>query len=304
MRSVPLPRPGDEPASRREPTIHRGQPPSAPPAIRTLLRDLGLRPQKGFGQNFLFDEEILREIVAAGDVGPDDVVIEIGPGLGHLTHHLAPRAGRVVAVEIDRGFVQALREMFQGVPNVEIVEQDVLAVEPTELIGEHPYKVIANLPYYITSAALRHFLEAARRPSLLIVLVQKEVAERLLAKAGHLNLLAISVRVYGELRLVTRVPAAAFYPRPKVESAVLRIDVLHQPRIDVPAEKFFKVVAAGFAMPRKQLHNALAQRLWMPPGSAPEILRAVSIDPMRRAQTLTISEWNALTRELEQRGLV
>ncbi|HVC35400.1 MAG TPA: 16S rRNA (adenine(1518)-N(6)/adenine(1519)-N(6))-dimethyltransferase RsmA [Chloroflexota bacterium] len=304
MRSVPLPGPGDEPASRRESTIHRGQPPDSPPAIRTLLRELGLRPHKGFGQNFLLDEDVLQKIVEAGDVGPNDVVLEIGPGLGHLTRHLAARAARVVAVEIDRGLVQALRRTFQGAPSVEIVEQDVLQVEPEDLVGDHPYKVIANLPYYITSLALRHFLGARRRPVLMVILVQREVAQRILAPPGDLNLLAISVTVYGQPRQIVGVPPDAFYPRPKVESVVLRIDVFDRPRIDVPAEKFFKVVSAGFAMPRKQLHNALAQRLWMPPGAAPEILRAVGIDPMRRAQTLSIPEWDRLTQEMAAKGIV
>lgn len=304
MHSVPLPGPGDEPSSRREHTIHQGEPPNTPLAIRTLLRELGLRPQKGFGQNFLLDEEILRKVAQAGDIGPDDVVLEIGSGLGHLTHYLAARAGRVVAVEIDRGLVQTLRKTFQGTPTVEIVEEDVLKVEPGQLVGDHPYKVIANLPYYITSPTLRHFLEAARRPVLMVVMVQREVAERILAPPDRLSLLAISVQVYGKASLVTRVPASAFYPRPKVDSAVLRIDVFDRPRIDVSAEKFFKVVSAGFAMPRKQLHNALPQRLWMPPGSASEILSAIGIDPIRRAQTLSIAEWNRLAKELEQRGIV
>ncbi|MGH2457974.1 MAG: 16S rRNA (adenine(1518)-N(6)/adenine(1519)-N(6))-dimethyltransferase RsmA [Chloroflexota bacterium] len=304
MRSIPLPGPGDEPADRREPSIGRGEPPDAPSAIRTLLRELGLRPQKGFGQNFLLNEHALAKVVEAGDVGPDDVVLEIGPGLGHLTRHLAAKAARVVAIEIDRGLAKVLRQTFQLTPNVEIVEGDALKVEPVGLVGDHPYKVIANLPYYITSPALRHFLEAGRRPVLMVVMVQREVAYRILAPPGDLNLLAISVKVYGKPRLVTRVPSSAFYPRPRVDSIVLRIDVLDRPDLDVPADKFFKVVAAGFAMPRKQLHNALAQRLWMPSGSAPEIVRAVGIDPSRRAQTLSVAEWNALTGEMERRGIV
>ncbi len=304
MHSIPLPGPGEEPLDRREPTIHRGEPPDAPLAIRTLLKDLGLRPRKAFGQNFLVNDDILRKIADAGEIDRNDLVLEIGPGLGHLTRHLAARAGRVIAVEIDRGLVRALRKMFQLVPTVEIVEQDVLEIDPVALTGDRPYKVIANLPYYITSPALRHFLEARRRPVLMVVMVQREVAYRILAPPGNLNLLAISVQVYGRPRLVARVPSGAFYPRPKVDSIVLRIDVFDEPAIAVPTDKFFRVVSAGFAMPRKQLHNALAQRLWMPPGQAPEILRAAGIEPSRRAQTLSIPEWERLVRTLEQRGLV
>ena len=278
--------------------------PGSPAAVRTLLRSLGLRPQKGFGQNFLVDEAILGRIVHAADLQPSDLVIEVGPGLGHLTRHLAAHAGRVIAIEIDRGIVRALRRLFQETPNVEIIEQDVLRIRPEELVGDCPYKVIGNLPYYITSPVLRLFLEAPRRPSLMVVMVQREVASRILARPGDLSLLAISVQAYGQPRLVARVPPSAFFPRPKVESAVLRIDVYDHPRFDSPPSAFFRVVAAGFAMPRKQLHNALAQRIWMPPDSAPAILREAGIDPARRAQTLTIPEWDRLTSILIERRLV
>ncbi len=304
MRSVPHPEPGDEPTSVAQPGIQRGAPPQAPPELRTLLKRLGVRPHKGFGQNFLTSESVLRRIVTAGEVTPDDVVVEVGPGLGHLTHHLARVAGRVIAIEIDRGLAAALRRTYAGTPNVQIVERDVLEVDPAELVDAHSYKVIANLPYYITSAALRHFLEATPRPTLLVVMVQREVSQRILAAPGDLSLLAIGVQVYGRARLVMRVPANAFYPQPTVESAVLRIDVFDRPAIESPPDKFFKVVAAGFATPRKQLHNGLAQRLWMPPGEAPRVLEAVGIEPRRRPQTLSIPEWDRLTAELIRRGLV
>lgn len=304
MRSIPLPQPGDEPLGQGLPDIGTGSPPLAPPQIRTLLKSLGLHPQKGFGQNFLTSESILKKIVKASDLSEHDTVIEVGPGLGHLTRHLARQVGRLIAIEIDRGLARVLRQTFQGASNVEVVEADVLEVIPSTLVGDQPYKVIANLPYYITSAALRHFLEAAHRPTMLVVMLQKEVADRILAPKGHLNLLAISVQVYGQPRPLAFVSASCFYPRPKVDSEVIRIDLFPQPKIEVDPEKFFKVVGAGFAMPRKQIHNSLSQRLWMPPGQAPEILREAGIDPMRRPQTLSIEEWNRLTQILEGRGLV
>jgi 16S rRNA (adenine1518-N6/adenine1519-N6)-dimethyltransferase len=309
MVSHPLPDPGDEPPRQSEPAnaspaVRPGPFPTTPSDIKTLLRAIGIRPQKGFGQNFLTSESVLRRIVEAGEVSPSDVVVEVGPGLGHLTQHLARAAGRVVSLEIDRGFVRELRQAFQNTPNVEILEQDVLRFDPAGALGPEPFKVIANLPYYITSAVLRHFLEAERRPTKMVVMVQREVGDRILAKPGDLNLLAISVMVFGRPRLVMRVPPNAFYPQPKVDSAVVRVDVFDRPTIAAPVNRFFKVVAAGFAMPRKQLHNALAQRLWMPPGEAPRILEQVGIDPMRRAQTLTTAEWDALTVEVTRRGLV
>jgi 16S rRNA (adenine1518-N6/adenine1519-N6)-dimethyltransferase len=236
-------------------------------------------------------------------LSPSDLVVEVGPGLGHLTRHLAGTAGRVIALEIDRGFVRELRHVFRDAANIAILEQDALQFDPLSALGGEPYKLVANLPYYITSPVLRHFLEVDRRPSRLVVMVQREVGERILARAGDLNLLAISVAVFGKPRLVTRVPANAFYPQPKVESVVIRIDTFERPQIHSTIDHFFKVVSAGFAMPRKQVHNSLAQRLWMPAGEAPRILERVNVDPKRRPQTLTIGEWDELTLELERRGL-
>lgn len=304
MPSLPLPESGDEPMTSSGPRTHQSAPPRTPAEIRALLASLGLRAHRGMGQNFLTSDAILEKITTAGDVSPSDVVIEVGPGLGHLTHHLARAAGRVAAVEIDRGFVRELRQTFQGLPNVDVVEGDILDLAPVDIVGYRPYKVVANLPYYITSAALRHFLEASLRPELLVVTLQKEVGDRILAASGDLNLLAISVRVYGRPRLVARIPPNAFYPQPKIESVVVRIDVYPRPAIQSPVERFFRVVTAGFAMPRKQIHNSLSQRLWLPPGSAPEILEDAGIDPTRRPQTLSIVEWDELTLELERRGLL
>jgi 16S rRNA (adenine1518-N6/adenine1519-N6)-dimethyltransferase len=286
----------------RDPTRHERSGPSR--EVRELLERFGLRAQKGFGQNFLTDRFALGAILEAAALEPSDQVLEVGPGLGVLTRALAERAGRVVAVEIDRGMVAALGELLADCPNVEIVEGDALHVDPVPLVGAAPYKVVANLPYYITSALLRHFFEAARPPTRLVVMLQREVAERIVAKAGDLSLLAVSVQYYGQPAIVGRIPASAFFPAPKVDSAILRVDVRDRPAVDVEPGPFFKVVSAGFAMPRKQLHNALPQKIWMAPGAAEDALRAAAIDPARRAQTLTLEEWAALTRELQRRGMV
>ncbi|MBI2938933.1 MAG: ribosomal RNA small subunit methyltransferase A [Chloroflexi bacterium] len=263
-----------------------------------------MRPHRARGQNFLADDRIVQRIIAAAELGPGDVVLEVGPGLGVLTRELADRVSLVVAVEVDRGLVEALKHVLAGYENVELINADILDVDPAVVVHGRPYKVVANLPYSITSLALRHFLEARHRPSRMVVMVQKEVARRIVAKPGELSLLAISVQVYGRPRLVTEVPASAFVPPPKVDSAVVVIDLHERPTVNAPLDKFFRVVHGGFAQPRKQLHNALARTLWLPKDSAPDILRAVGVDPMRRAQTLSLDEWERLTAELMGRGLV
>ncbi len=270
--------------------------------VKRLLRQFGLSPRKRFGQNFLVDPEVLAEIVAAADLRATDTVVEVGPGLGVLTRELARRVRRVVAVEVDRDLVALLKRSLGSLPNVEIVNVDVLEFDPAETLNGIPYKVVANLPYYITSPTLRHFLEARHKPQLMVVMVQREVAERIVAAPGAMSLLSVSVQFYGDARLVKLVPASAFYPQPKVDSAVVRIDVYDRPLVDVDPAKFFRVVHAGFAQPRKQLHNALARGIWLPSGKSIELLREAGIDEKRRAQTLSLDEWGKVTKVFEKHG--
>ena len=277
--------------------------PSATQAIRETLRAHGLRPRKGFGQNFLRDPRFLRRIVDAADLHPTDTVVEVGPGLGVLTTELAARAAQVFAIEKDRGVAAALGETLAGLPNVRLVNADVLELDPGQLVAGKPYKLVANLPYYITSSIVRLFLEVSSvRPNLCVVMVQREVAERMIAPPGDMGLLSVGVQFYGKPRIVALVPAQAFYPTPKVDSAIVRIDVYPTPRLDAEPARFFRLVQAGFSQPRKQLHNALAQRIWLPPGRASELLVAAGVDPMRRAQTLTMTEWGAVYAQFDADG--
>ncbi|MHB1134774.1 MAG: 16S rRNA (adenine(1518)-N(6)/adenine(1519)-N(6))-dimethyltransferase RsmA [Chloroflexota bacterium] len=275
-----------------------------PPTVRSLLRRYGFRPRKKLGQNFLVDEDILDGIAEAADLTPADEVLEVGPGLGTLTLRLARRAGRLVAVELDDDLVRIVRETVAGTGNVTVVHQDILKFDPSRYFAPRAYKMIGNLPYYVTSPTLRHFLENPSPPSLLLLMIQREVADRLLARPGELSLLAISVQLYAEPRLVRLVDAGAFYPSPKVDSAVIRLDVLPQPAVAVDTDHFFAVVSAGFSQPRKQLHNSLAQRFWMRPGQSTELLHEAGIDPKRRAQTLALEEWAELTQVFERQGII
>lgn len=268
---------------------------------REVLRRHGLQPRKGLGQNFLVDRRALERIVAAADLTPHDTVLEVGPGVGQLTRLLSEAAGRVVAVELDRQMVAVLRQELADRPNVQIVEADILEVDPGALAAGRPYKVVANLPYYITSAALRHLLEAQPPPSLLVVTVQQEVAERITAAPGEMSLLAVSVQFYGRPRRVARIPAGAFYPPPKVDSAALRIDVYPPEERPVQVddvEGFFRVVRAGFGQRRKQLRNSLTAGLRLDSEQVEAALERAGIDSRRRAETLSLAEWAALAREL------
>lgn len=269
---------------------------------RHLLQRYGLHPKKGLGQNFLVEESALRRIVTAADLTESDTVLEIGPGLGALTRHLAAAAGRVVAVELDDRFIPVLREQLAGVSNVELIEGDILALDPAALVGG-PYKVVANLPYYITAAVLRHLLESTPRPELMVLTVQLEVAQRLTAQPGEMSLLAISVQYYGPVRQVARIKAGSFYPRPEVDSAVVRVDLDRDPPLTGPDERcFFRVVRAGFSQRRKQLRNSLKAGLGIPAKEVEAALAAAGIDPRRRAETLSLDEWGKLAQvpELSQ----
>lgn len=278
----------------------------------SLLRRFNLRAKKELGQNFLVDPEALEQIIAAADLGPSDTVLEVGPGLGILTKELARRCRTTVAVEIDPKMVDVLKHTLSGLQNVVVVRRDVLSIDPARLLsaalGEEienvrarSYKVVANLPYYITSLAIRHFLEAEIKPRAMVLTIQKEVAERIAAGPGQLSLLSVSIQVYGRARLFATVPASSFLPQPKVDSAILRIDVYDRPAVMVDdLDAFFKVVQAGFSQPRKQLHNAIAQRVWLPPGRAPKLLREAGVDPRRRAETLSLEEWVRVYETLQK----
>jgi 16S rRNA (adenine1518-N6/adenine1519-N6)-dimethyltransferase len=264
---------------------------------RALLERFNLSARKGLGQNFLIDRGVLDKIITAAQIQPTDTIVEVGPGLGVLTRALAERAGKVIAVETDRGMAALLRETMSGEPHVAIVERDILDTPPESLVGDSPYKVVANLPYYITSPVLRHFLESNRQPKSLVVMVQKEVARQITAKPPEMSLLSIAVQFYGTPKIVNYVPAGAFYPPPKVSSAILRIDVLPTRRTTIEDEAvFFKLARAGFSTRRKQLVNAISRGLDIDKEKATHLLDKAGIDPKRRAETLTIDEWLKLLK--------
>lgn len=268
---------------------------------KQLLETFALAPKKSLGQNFLHDPNTLARIIESADLPPNATVLEIGPGTGALTRLLANHAARVVCVETDMRLQPVLEQQLQGLGHVEIHWGDFLKVDMDALLGDSPYYVVANLPYYITSAIIRRLFEAPNPPHRLVLTVQKEVAERILAKPGDMSLLSVSVQFYGEPQWVMTLNPAVFWPRPDVESAVIRIDVYEHPNSivsDIP--RFFQIVRAGFSQKRKQLKNALAGGLGIKAATLEPILTQAGIDPSRRAETLSLPEWEALYRAFTQ----
>lgn len=260
-----------------------------------VLKRHGLRADKRLGQNFLQDPFALAAIASAAEIQPTDTVLEIGPGLGSLTRYLAVSAKQVIAVELDYDLLIPLKAVLAPYKNVRVVHGDILKLSPQELVAEKDYIVAANIPYYITSAVIRHLLESDPKPRRIVLTVQKEVAERICAKPGDMSLLALSVQVYGNPRIAARIPASAFFPEPKVDSAVLSVDIYPAPLIKADLlEYFFKMIKAGFSQKRKTLRNSLSSGLHISTTVSEELLKKADIDPMRRAETLSIDEWQTL----------
>lgn len=264
---------------------------------RTVLEQFELQPKKSLGQNFLHDPNTLEKIASIAELMPDDTVVEIGPGTGTLTRVLAQQARHVIAIEIDESLRPVLEQELAEFDNVILVFEDVLKVDLLHLVGSKDFIVVANVPYYITSKILRHLLENHRRPRRLVLTMQLEVAERIIAQPGDMSVLAVSVQFYGKPQVVTRLKPGVFWPRPDVDSAVLRVDCYDHPPLDVADHKlFFRVVRAGFGQKRKQLRNALSSGLGIKSKAVEALLEKAQVDGTRRAETLTLEEWASLSR--------
>lgn len=253
------------------------------------------RAKKWLGQHWLVDGRTLARITEAAEIAAGETVIEVGPGRGALTELLAQRASRLIAVEVDGELAAALRERYRDALNVSVTEGDVLDLPVERLLshgGGMPYVVVGNLPYFIGTAVVRRFLTSNLRPERLIVMLQAEVAERMTAGPGAMSYLAVETQLYAEARLLFRVPAKAFRPPPKVQSAVVRLDVRDSPDVEVDSqEAYLEVVQAGFAAPRKRLRNSLAIGLRTAPTEAGALLSDAKVDPDQRPAMLSLEQW-------------
>ncbi len=274
---------------------------------KRLLDTYGITPRKSLGQNFLHDPNALDKIVRAAELSPTDTVLEIGPGTGALTGWLVEAARRVITVELDDRLIPLLHYRFGDHPNVTIVHADILEVNlGLHIRPDEEYCVVANLPYYITSAILRYLFEQPHRARRLVVMVQNEVADRLIAAPGDMSLLSVSVQFYGKPQIITRLSPAVFWPRPDVTSALVRIDTYPDGARPVQVADeglFFRVARAGFSQKRKQLANSLGAGLEVAKAEAAALLTGAGIDPTRRAETLSLAEWAALTAAARALGL-
>ena len=278
--------------------------------LKNLPQRYGLKPNFTYGQNFLVDEIVLEDIVDAAGITETDNVLEIGPGIGNLTRRLCERAGFVLSVEKDPKFLPVLKAVKKDFSdNFRFEIADALEYDFQNFFTTHyqlpttnsSYKVVANIPYYITGKILKVLMAAKSKPTSVTILTQKEVARNITAEVGDLSLLAISVQLYGDARVVQTVLAKSFYPAPKVDSAVLRIDIRPKPKYQIADEgQFWKVLHACFAGKRKQLHNTLQNNLHLEKDQVDKVLASVKINPAARPQELSIEQWIELTSKINK----
>lgn len=269
-----------------------------PQDLQVALKLAGLRPYKGLGQHFLVDRGSLDTIVEAAELSHQDTVLEIGPGLGVMTNRLTQLAGKVVAVEADHNLAQLLRR--DQAPNLEVVESDILDFHLTKLPSG--YKVVANIPYYLTGNLLRLLTESPNPPQLMVLLIQKEVAQRINAAPGDMSVLAIGVQYYCQTEIVGMVERYKFWPAPKVDSAIIKITRRTKPAFEADPAKLFRLVKAGFGEKRKQLKNSLAGGLNVSSVAIESTLNSAKILPTARAQELNLEDWQKLYQEAMDRG--
>ena len=280
-------------------------------AIKALLNRYLVYPSKRLGQNFLVDKSVLKKIIKTANLTKKDIILEIGPGIGTLTRELAHKAKRVIAVEKDPKMTAILKETLKEFKNIEIIQGDILKIQETRYKIQDTYKIVANLPFYIAAPVIRKFLQLNNQPRVLVLMVQKEVAQRICAspakifasqKLGRarppkMNLLAVSVQFYAKPEIISYVSKKSFWPEPKVDSAIIKISKIKNQKSKIATDIFFKVVKAGFSQPRQMLINNLAKKLEIEKEKIKEVLKKNKISPSQRAETLAIKDWVQIAKE-------
>ena len=265
--------------------------------LKNLLKSLHLKPKEILGQNFLVSEEVLEEILGVAEIQEGETVVEIGPGLGVLTGELVAAASKVIAIEKDERFAGLLKKVYSENKNLEIIESDVLKYNLEKISG--PYKIVANIPYYLTSHLIQNLLALENKPKKIVLMVQKEVGDRLTAQAGELSLLGISVQIFADVSIAAMVPKENFYPKPKVDSCIVVIDPREKFKIN-DQKLFFRILKAAFAGKRKQLHNSLMNGFKLSKPQIEKILDEAEIKLSARPQELRIEEWIGLYERIAE----
>lgn len=259
---------------------------------RALLKRNRIRPSKAMGQNFLIETEVVEEIVAIAEIGPGDLVIEIGPGMGILSRQIISSGATLIGVELDRDLAELLRNDLNGFENFGLIEQDARYLDPAEITGGKPYQVVANLPYSVATVILRNLMESSHPPTRMTVMVQREVAERMTAEPGAMSLLGLATDLYADANIAMIVPPEVFLPPPKVDSAVVRMDTRSALRGTAEMRaRMFELATMAFQRKRKTLSNGLSMGLGKPKSELDQLLAGIDVDPMRRPQTLGVDEW-------------
>ena len=273
--------------------------------VKLICKTQNIRPERSKGQNFLINTEVIDKIISASGLKKDDVVLEVGPGLGILTEGLTSKAGRVISVELDKKLFGYLQVKFLKAKNLKLVNDDILKINPKNLgLKQGHYKIIANLPYNITSIFLRTFMSGPNRPSDMTLLLQKEVAQRICAGSGDSSLLSISIQLYGRPEIIEIVPKKDFYPVPEIDSAILKIsDIKSKREVDkflgnISDDDFWRVVRISFSAKRKQLQNNLSSGLKISAENIKKLLKEANFDPQVRAQNLDVNDYVRLTAVL------
>jgi len=269
--------------------------------VESLLKKYGTLPSKKLGQNFLIDEKVVDKFTKACNLIPEDIVLEVGPGVGTLTLKIAKKAKRVIAIEKDSKMCEILKETLGDLKNVRVIQGDILKIDPKLYLPKtKSYKVVGNLPFYLSTSLVQKFLESKKQPSEMVLVVQKEVGQRICAQPPKMSILAVSVQFYARAKIVSYIPRSSFWPQPEVDSAIIKIETKGKRQaIRVNKDLFFKIVKAGFAHPRKQLINNLAKALKMNKETVKNWLLKNKIEPSLRAETLTLEDWQNLTKTVK-----
>jgi len=264
--------------------------------IISLCRETGFRPRRQSGQNFLINQKIVDQIIKEADLNQDDTVLEIGAGFGFITEALSQKVKKVMAVELDKRLAQYLEKKFFNEKRVQIIHGDILKINLKQYFEDKKFKVIANLPFNITSLILRNFLSLPPKPNQMILIIQKEVAKRVMAQPGQMSLLSVAVQFYSKPRIISPLPNYYFWPKPEVDSALIKIEVDGNKNEDLDEEKFFQIIKIGFSARRKQLHNNLSAGLKIPSEKIKENLKKIGLSEQIRPQNLSVFDWQKLVR--------